>query len=458
MKREKLKFRTILAYALGISTGAQFIGSVIATYVLVFMTDTFGVAPAAVGVITFIATIWDAINDPMMGVLADKTKSSWGRYRPYLLFIPIPLAVVSTLLFAAPELSPGGKIAYCAVLYICYGMLTTAMQIPYGALIPSMTKDPKESTKIVQAYTFIAALVILVATSFTTVFVEKLGKGDVSKGYMILIGIGGLFMVGTSLFAFFNCKEKYVNHETSLPFKVAIKKLLKRKEILPVMVVWCVGFLGFQIMMASSVYYMLYVIKNPVMIPIYMLSLNIGGMIGIIFIIPLFMKLFKGSARKAFMASQFLTVIIYTIAYIVGHSNFTFILVISCIGAVFATMANAYIPLICVEMTDYIEYKTGDQMNGVMASIRGFSNKCGIALSNGITGIVLGATGYVAGDIFGQSASAIAGISACRWLVPIIAGIIVIICLLPYPVDKVKGEIMKFNEARHKTDGDVVNG
>ena len=93
MKREKLKLSTILSYALATGSGYQIMGSLVGAYLMIFLTDTFGVPAGAVGVITVVASVWDAINDPMMGTIADRTKSRWGKYRPYFLFIPAILDV-----------------------------------------------------------------------------------------------------------------------------------------------------------------------------------------------------------------------------------------------------------------------------------------------------------------------------------------------------------------------------
>lgn len=164
-----------ISWALGQATGRQFITALVSTYILIFMTDVFGVPAAAAGVIMTAATVWDAINDPIMGGLADRTKSRWGTYRPYLLLIPLPLSIVSVLLFAAPDLSTTGKIVYAAVLYICYGMLVTAIEIPYYAILPTMSRNEMERNDVISLATFIASIMILIVTSFTTNFVKVIG-------------------------------------------------------------------------------------------------------------------------------------------------------------------------------------------------------------------------------------------------------------------------------------------
>ena len=438
---EKLKYSESLSYALGASTGKQFIIGVIATYILVFLTDTFGVPAGAAGAIMFIATIWDAINDPIMGTLADRTRSKWGKYRPYLLFVPIPLAIVSVLLFAAPQMSVTGKIIYTAVFYICYGMLVTAIEIPYGALLPSMTLDLDSRTKTVQASTFLASIIILVTTSFTTNFVNLFGGGNVSKGYMVLIGIAAVCMIITSWIAFARCKERHVEERKQESLVKELMKLSKQKSLFAVMIIWCMGFLSFQIVMAASVYYCMYYLCRPDLISTYMLMISVGGMVGIMFLVPVFMKVFKGNIKKCFVTSQLLAAVCYVVLYLMGTGNMVLMHVITFIGAMFATMINAYVQLLGVEMTDYLAYKTGDQLNATVAALRGFSTKCGTALSNAIIGGILAWTGYKAGAIGQQTDLALFGICASRFLVPALA--IVILCILFkfYPVtDEFKKE------------------
>lgn len=259
MKEEKLSFSTRLWWALGQSTGRQFITALVSTYILVFLTDTFGVPAGAAAVIMTGAIIWDAINDPIMGSLADKTKTRWGTYRPYLLFIPLPLSIVSVLLFAAPDLTATGKIIYAAVLYICYGMLLTALEIPYNAILPTLSRNDMDKNDAISLSTFIASIMILIVSSFTTNLVGILGGDDPSKGYMILVLIGAVLMCITSWGAFVKCKERYVSEKTkSEPIRKSIGKLLRIKEMYPMIAFWCVGCILFQIIMASSVYYCMY--------------------------------------------------------------------------------------------------------------------------------------------------------------------------------------------------------
>lgn len=437
----KLKRSTAISYALAAGTGSQFIGALVGTYISVFLTDTFGVPAAAVGIIMVIATIWDAINDPMMGSIADHTKSRWGRYRPYLLFIPIPLAIVTVLLFSNPDLSTTGKIVWTAVFYIAYGMLTTAIQIPFGAIINAATAQESQRRRMVSSYTFVMGIVTTIASSFALVLIEIAGKGNTAKGYMIVLGIAGIVLVLTNWFCFACTKEKFVNKEQPEPLLKQLKKLVKFKEIFPVLLIWCMGCLGFQSMMGSSVYYITYYIGNPALIPTYMLVVSLVGLLGIVIALPIFSRIFK-EMRTGFMVSQGLAAICFLILFFIGKNSIPLLYVLSGIAAIFITMSNAYIPLIMTEMIDYVYYKNGDQLNATIGALRGFSYKCGVALSSGIMMFTLGATGYVA-NAPTQTSTALIGINFVRFLVPVISAIIVIICLKFYPVTGKVKEDMK---------------
>lgn len=438
-EKKELSTSEKIWWALGQSTGRQFITALVSTYILVFLTDTFGVAAGAAGVIMTCATIWDAINDPIMGNLADRTKSRWGSYRPYLLFVPLPLAIVSVLLFAAPELSPTGKIVYTAVLYICYGMLVTAIEIPFTAILPTMTKNEMERNDTISLSTFIASIMILIVSSFTTNFVAVLGGDNPSKGYMILVGIGAGLMCITSWIAFLKCKERHTvetAHEEHV-FKSAIR-LFKVKEMYPMALFWCVGCILFQIIMTSSVYYCMYYLMNPALISTYMLVISVSGMVGVMILMPIILRKVKGSMKKAVTYTQVIAIVCYAILFFVGGKSIPALYILTAIACMFSTMTNAFRPMTVVGMTDYVYKTTGEQLNGTISALGGFSYKCGTAISNAILSIVLAVTGYIAGAIGQEPAAVLTGINSVRFLVPLVASVLYIIFIRFYPEEKMR--------------------
>ena len=435
-----LKRSTVLSYALGFGSGNQFISAIIGTYISIFLTDTFGVPAAAVGVIMVVATIWDAVYSLMIGGLADRTNTRFGRYRPYLLFLPIPLGVATVALFSCPDLSVEGKIAWTAGFYFLYSMLATALQIPYGAIINAVTDQESQRQRMIGAYTTTMGIATTLASSFAMVFIELTGKGNTAKGYMIVLAVAGVVTVITSWMCFGTTKERFVSRTKPESVLVQVKKLLRLREIYPVILVWCMGFISFQCMMSASTYYITYYVGNPALIPTYMLVISLVGLMGIVVVLPIFARRFK-EMRVGFMVSQGIGAVSSLLLFFVGGWNLPLLYILSGVAAICFTMSNAYIPMMVSEVIDYVYYKTGEQLNATIGALRGFANKCGAALTSGILMFTLSLTGYV-DNAPRQTDLVLNGIGFVRFLVPVITAIIVIICLKFYPVTpEIKGEM-----------------
>src|SRR5690625_1606061 len=144
-QEEKVKVSEKLSYGVG-ALGKDFYMGLITIYLLVYFTDVAGISAAAGGMILLVARIWDAINDPIMGVIVDKTKSRWGKFRPYILFTPIVLGISSVALFTVPNFSNIGLFIYFLIVYMIWGMAFTAYDVPIMSLAPAITKNTHERT------------------------------------------------------------------------------------------------------------------------------------------------------------------------------------------------------------------------------------------------------------------------------------------------------------------------
>ena len=438
MKREKLKLSTILSYALATGSGYQIMGSLVGAYLMIFLTDTFGVPAGAVGVITVVASVWDAINDPMMGTIADRTKSRWGKYRPYFLFIPAILTVVVVLLFASPNIGTHGKIIWTAVFYILYGMLRTAIEIPSGALINAVTDEPSERSKMINAYTMVMGICTTIATSFGLSLVSLFG----------VVGLAGVIMTITCWMCFATTKETCVQHNEQKPLLEEIKNLFHVKGLLSVIAVWLAAYTAYNIMMSSSVYYIMYCLCRPDLISVYMLDVSLIGLLGIVIIVPLFMKLFH-KTQKAFAISQ-VAVIICDILIVIFHGNMAVLFICSGVASMFATASMPFSAMMMTEMTDLVLIDSGRVVNGTMAALKGFSNKAGIAISSAIVSFTLAATGYIANAIGQEPQAVITGITVARFVVPVICGIVIILALVKYPItDEIRQKARAVYEKQH---------
>ena len=429
---QRLSWKTIISYAMSYGSGYQIMGALVGSYLLVFLTDTFGVPAGVAGVIMVAASFWDAINDPIMGVIADKTKTRFGKYRPYFLWVPLALTVVVVLLFLSPNLSSTGKIIWTGVFYIGYGMLRTAIEIPCNALINAVTNEESQRQRMISAYTFVMGIFTTLTTSFALAAVSLFGGGNTSKGYMIIVGVAGIIMTISCWFCFANTDEKYVVEKESEPLFRQLKQLVGVKGVFPAIIIWVAGYIGYQVMMGSSVYYVMYCLARPDLITAYMMTVSVCGLVGIMVIIPIFMRVFH-SVRKGFIISQILVFVCNMICFLLRDS-IAVVFVFSGLGSVFATMFMVFGSMVMTEVSDMAYYQSGNIMNGTIAALKGFTNKVGIAASNGILSAVLAATGYIANAVGQEPEATVLGITVVRFVVPGVLGLVAVAALCIYPI------------------------
>jgi len=181
---KKLSIKEKIGYSLG-DTGFNFYFQMYIVFMLYFFTDVFGISAAVVGTMFLVSRIWDAVNDPMIGALADRTKSRWGKFRPWVLFAAFPLAISGVLCFTTPDLSTVGKIVWAYVTYNLLMMSYTAGNVPYSSLMGIMTPDSDERVSLNQIRFIFANAAMLIVQGLTLPLVGKLGKGDDAKGFML---------------------------------------------------------------------------------------------------------------------------------------------------------------------------------------------------------------------------------------------------------------------------------
>ena len=243
-------------------------------------------------------------------------------------------------------------------------------------------------------------------------------------------------MTITSWLCFATTKEKCVKQNEKKPLLEEIKSLFNVRGLLYIILVWLASYTAYNVMMSSSVYYIMYCLCRPDLISLYMLDISVIGLLGIILVIPVFLRLFK-KTEKAFAVSQII-VIFSSILIIALKGNLFALFICSGIASMFATASMPFSAMIMTEMTDLILLETGRTMNGTMAALKGFSNKAGIALANAAISFTLAATGYIANAIGQEPAAAITGITTVRFIIPAVCGVIIILALLKYPITEEK--------------------
>ena len=410
-------------HATSVNGGAMLMAAVIASWFSVYMTDTLKIPAAAASAVMFIATLWDAINDPMMGVIADRTKTRWGRYRPYFLFAPILLTFFATMIWVDWGFqSTGVKVAYVLIMYIGYGMTVTMYTMPQMAILPAAVRDNQQRNMIISMGAGVCAAAFTIGSTFTSTI----------PGFFNRIGIK-------------NGKEKYlVESENEHPFK-EITRVLKYKEVWPNLIAWIMASVGYGLMFSSSVYYMMYYLARPDLITIYMGVVSVGALVSMVVLMPIFLKLFK-TGQRTILVSQTITVVLYIILFFFGKTNFVLLCVITFIATCTGSMENALVNVLVNDTIDFIMLKEAKSANGVISAIKGFSQKCGNTISNSGILAALSISGYVAGAVGQQPESTLFALNFLRFGAPALAGIILILCVVKNPMNKYVDQIAAMKE------------
>lgn len=204
---QKLPIREKIGYSLG-DSAANFVFMTMILFQLNYYTDTLGIAAAVAGTLLLVGRLWDAFFDPLMGIIADRTNTRWGKFRPWLLWTSVPWGVAMILAYSVPEIGMTGKVIYACLTNVLLMTLYSANNTPYSALTGVMTGDVNERTSL-SSYRFVSALIAqLIVGGFTMPLIAKLGQGDRAKGWQMTIGLWAIVCVVLFIIAFLSTRER----------------------------------------------------------------------------------------------------------------------------------------------------------------------------------------------------------------------------------------------------------
>ncbi len=429
---ERISKREKLAYGGG-DLASNFIFTTVNTFLLVFYTDVVGIAPAVAGAILLGARFWDAVNDPIMGMMVDRTKTRWGKFRPYLLFGAIPFGLVAVLTFSSPAfLGDTGRIVYAVITYVLLGMVYTAVNTPYGALTSAMTQDPTERTNISAVRMFMAILGALIVSTLIPVLVPIIGGGDPARGYPLTMAMFSVLGVALLFWTFSAVKErvKDVSATGKVGFRDFFSVIAKNDQLLLLSVVFLVLFTNNTIVGSVGVFFFTYVLGDVTLFSLYSLANFVPLLVGI----PLMAVVAARIGKKKTMIIGLLISLAGPIAILLFTQNFVALLAFRVIASIGASAGVAIVWGLVPDTVEYGQWKTGVRAEGATYSIVGFFFKLGVALGGIIPGLVLQAAGYEA-NVPQTERSLTAIIGLYSW-VPIIITLIGLGCLLFYRLNE----------------------
>jgi len=431
-KNKKLASKAaVICYGFG-DLASQFVWTFVGSYLTLFYTDVVGLTPIIVSAIMLGARIWDAFNDPMMGAIAERTRSKWGRFRPYIAFGCPALAIFGVLTFTNPFLGTSSAgVIWAAVTYVVAGMLYTLVNIPYAALSGVMTEDADQRNKINTSRNIgmnIGMIIVNSCSAGLALFFSGTGSEVATgHGYMMTALIYSVISIPLFLVVFFTSKEYVapVNSDSKFSFKATINNLVCNKYLMIVTGIMALQMTAFMGRIAVCAFYVIYCLGSFTMIALIMTIPSIGAVIGSLFVPYLAKKLGK---RNVLMYSMLIQSVGLLIIYFAPFDNITMVIVGCCVFGLF----NVGFPMtlsMVADSVDYMELKTGIRTDGTAYATYGLATKLGNALGGSIGILLLSAFGYVANTQ--QTAGALKGINIVVNLIPALLFIgAAILCLL----------------------------
>ena len=431
-----------IGYGIG-DLGCNLVFSTMASYLMVFYTDVFGITAAAAGTMMLVTKFIDAFTDTGMGLIVDRTHTKWGQGRPYFLIGAVPFAVFTFMTFYIPNFGGTGKLVWAYVTYCLLCTAYTVVNIPLNTIVPRLTSDIHERDILVSTRMVCAMIGTAIVMSITEPLVRFFGQGNEARGYLVTMtvyGIAAMFIFFLTFASTMEVVPPTVSSHSSL--KEDFKGLTGQAWIL---------------FLLNLFYFSLYVVRSTTVI--YYFKYNLGrtewlslvGILGILSGLPMLLLLPALEKKFSKRNLMFFSIILYIVGDLliyVGRSSAACLL----IGLVITGLGIYGIFGITFAMQpdviDYSEYKKNASVAGLIAAFQGFFVKGGMGLTSFIIGVFLKNGGYVANAE--QTPKALSYIEICFIWIPIVLCILIAVLTSFYKLDGLRGEMTQELEARRK--------
>lgn len=405
MNTDKITIREKIGYSLGDTASNLFFQTFI-FFITIFYTDVFGISAKAVGTMFLITKIWDAVNDPMMGMLADRTETRWGKFRPFILWFAVPFGIIGVLTFTTPNLSGTGKLVYAYVTYTLLMMLYTVINVPYSALMGVITPNARVRT-VVSQFRFVAAFIGSLIVQYSVLrMVDSFGKGNEALGWQMAMVILSSLAIILLLITFATTKERVKppkGQKTSLLSD--LRDLSKNKPWLLIGSATVFQLTHILIRNSCIIYYFRYFVQDQQMtllgntynfsyesmVSTFLIAGSFVTILGSVLASWFSKVLGKRNTYAGFLAASGLFAALFyflrptdVILMFVFQFLFSFAL-----GPVSVLQWAMY-----TDTADYSEYRTGRRATGLVMSASLFALKLGVALGASILAWILAAYGY----------------------------------------------------------------
>lgn len=443
-KMNKISRKEKVSYGMG-DLACNTIFTVVSSYLMFFYTDIAGIGLGAIGIIMSVSRIVDAVTDPMMGVIVDKTKTKYGKARPYILWMAIPFAIISVLMFRSPDIGENGKFVYALITYILFCCIYTALNIPYTALLSNLTDDVGERLSFNMFKTLGSQIGGFIATGVTLSLAAVLGDGNQERGFSLSIALYGVFAVILLFTCFKNTKERIAAVEDQTSFKDSLKAGIKNKPWIVTCVLCFLAFTGIIMKGSSAMYYAKYYLEQEGIASV-LLSISSLVAIPLALVTPAIAK--KIGKRNCVLWGNVLLAL-GTVCTGFAEKNIPMIILFMIIASVGSGIAVSMGFVMVADTVDYSEWMTGVRAQGFFSAAAGFMVKLGMAVAGVVSTAVMAGGGYVENAV--QTASSISAIRANYIWIPAVIAVFAAILSLFYDLDKKYGKVVaELHERRKK--------
>ncbi|MCD6377175.1 MAG: MFS transporter [Caldisericaceae bacterium] len=435
----------------------------ISSYLLYFYTDVFGITAAAAGTMILVTRMWDGVNDPLMGIIADRTNTRWGKFRPYLLWMSVPLAIMGVLTFSVPDFGYSGKLIYAYVTFTLFMMLYTAINIPYSSLLGVITPDSVERTSVASfKYTFAFASGILVS-AIALPLATHLDKSYPGKGWSITMAIFGAFAVVFFLVTFLSTKERVQpppKQKTSI--KQDLLDLAANRPWLILLIATMLIILFVATRMSVTTHYFKYYVGTQTLsflgksytfeFDVLTSAFNTVGqafaLLGVIATAPM-ARLF--GKKRAFLILFVLAALSTAVFYFLKPEHLLLIFLFQILNTFSSGPLTPLLWAMYADTADYSEWKNGRRATGLVFSASTMSQKFGWAIGTAFAGWLMSFFGFKANIV--QSDQVQHGIVMLMSVIPAALGALSILVMYFYKLDdKTMEQIQAELEARRTSE------
>lgn len=452
IKEPTLSKKTKIGFSFG------YLGMVLATwtfstYIFFFYASVIGLDPLWIGLALGILGIWDMFNDPLMGHVSDKTKTRWGRRRPFIIFGTVPMVITFILLWWNPFTDVLMIFLYFLLMMLIFEWMYTLVSLAYSSLFPELTSNTDERLEIAGYLEFFDIIALILGYVLSLVIVGIfIGMGySPVMAWPMMATILGIVIAISALTAAFVTKEREIFYKAeALPFLKALKYTWKNKAFRVVALAWLCISIAYVIASATAIFFAIYILNLSELETAMSLLFMFLTAIPCLY---LWFKLSKkfGAVRATMMAMFLFGISFAFLLFVVNYVMF--IIAIAILGVGFAGVI--LLPqTLYADVIDEDETITGVRREGMYQGIRTFIAKGSVSLSYVTMGIVLSLTGFQAGAAT-QPESALLGIRLLIGLIPAVVMFIGILIYINYPLKgdrlkKVKEEVIRMHEQKQK--------